>query len=98
MMLPDIEDPEVEFKKLKFNMESEFSGDDIDQSWWKEYFDKKLELEREKLKREQERHKDNMNFQKMALMLQEKVEKVKVEAINNLTNAITKLAEAKQKK
>lgn len=76
-------------------MDSELSSD-IDQGWWKEYFDKKLDLEKEKMKREQERHKDNMNFQKMALMLQEKVEKIKVDAINSLTTAITKLADTRR--
>lgn len=70
----------------------------MDQSWWKAFFDRKLELEREKMKLAQERHRDNMNFQKMALMLQERVEKVKVEAINSLTSAIAKLAEAKHNK
>lgn len=76
---------------------TEISDDEIDQSWWKEYFNKKLELEREKMKREQERHKDNMNYQKMALMMQERADKTKVEAINNLTNAISKLTEVRKK-
>lgn len=80
-------------------MDSELSSSaDIDASWWKDYFDKKLELEKEKMKKEQERHRDNMNFQKMALMLQEKVEKIKVDAINNLTTAITQLAETRSRK
>lgn len=79
-------------------MDSEQSNDELDQSWWKQYFERKLELDREKIKLAQERHKDNMNFQKMALMLQERVEKVKVEAISSLTSAIAKLAEAKYNK
>lgn len=100
--------PEIEYKKIKFepqtiietNLPSHVNDiDDIDDKlWWKDYLEKKLELDREKMKREQERHKDNMNFQKMTLMLQEKVEKIKVDAINNLTNAITKLAEQKHAK
>lgn len=65
----------------------------IDETWWKSYFEKKLELEREKLNKEEERHKDRMNFQKMALMLQERVEKVKVEAVNNLTKALLRIQE-----
>lgn len=65
----------------------------IDENWWKDYFERKLEMEREKMAKEDERHKDRMNFQKMAIMLQERMEKVKVEAINNLTNALLRVQE-----
>lgn len=65
----------------------------MDETWWKDYFEKKLALEREKMDKDEERHKDRMNFQKMALMLQERVEKVKVEAVNNLTKALIRLQE-----
>lgn len=65
----------------------------IDENWWKDYFERKLEMEREKMVKEDERHKDRMNFQKMAIMLQERMEKVKVEAINNLTNALLRVQE-----
>lgn len=68
----------------------------IDEVWWKSYFEKKLELEREKMKKEEERHKDRINFQKMALMLQERAEKLKVDAMNNLTTALLKLQDASQ--
>lgn len=67
------------------------TGAPMDEIWWKGYFDRKLELERERMQKEDERHKDRINFQKMALMLQERVEKIKVEAMNNLTNALLKL-------
>lgn len=104
--------PQVEYKKMKFEPQTIIETDDFpphlndinddnnddNTMWWKDYLAKKLELDKEKMRREQERHKDNMNFQKMTLMLQEKVEKIKVDAINNLTNAITKLAEQKTKK
>lgn len=66
----------------------------VDDSWWKSYFEQKLELERQRLEKEDERHKDRMNFQKMAIMLQERVEKIKVEAMNNLTNALLRLQES----
>lgn len=46
------------------------------------------------MEKEDERHKDRMNFQKMAIMLQERVEKIKVEAMNNLTNALLRLQES----
>lgn len=59
--------------------------------WMREYFQKKLELERERIKNEQDRHRDYMNFQKMTLMLQEKMEKNKVEALRSLTDAINRL-------
>lgn len=65
-----------------------------DDSWWKSYFEQKLELERKRMDKEDERHKDRMNFQKMAIMLQERVEKVKVEAMNNLTNALLRLQDS----
>lgn len=68
----------------------------IDENWWKEYFERKLELEREKIRKQDERHKDQMNFQKMAIMLQEKVEKIKVDAIHGLTNALIRLQESKK--
>lgn len=65
-----------------------------DETWWKNYFEKKLELEQKRMEKEEERHKDRMNFQKMAIMLQERVEKIKVEAMNNLTNALLRLQES----
>lgn len=68
----------------------------IDAVWWQSYFEKKLELEREKMRNEEERHKDRINFQKMALMLQERAEKLKVDAMNNLTTALLKLQDASQ--
>lgn len=69
----------------------------MDEAWWKNYFEKKLELEREKMNKDEERHKDRMNFQKMALMLQERVEKVKIEAVNNLTKALQRLQESSRR-
>lgn len=94
------------FKKFKFNSNQELRITDeadippgidngIDQNWWKDYFERKLELEREKIRKQDERHKDQMNFQKMAIMLQEKVEKIKVDAINSLTSALLRLEETK---
>lgn len=44
--------------------------------------------------KEDERHKDRMNFQKMAIMLQERVEKIKVESMNALTNALLRLQDS----
>lgn len=70
------------------------SSNSFDDNWWKSYFDNKLELERKRMDKEDERHKDRMNFQKMAIMLQERVEKVKVEAMNNLTNALLRLQDS----
>lgn len=68
----------------------------IDENWWKNYFEQKLKLERKRMEKEDERHKDRMNFQKMAIMLQERVEKIKIEAINNLTNALLRLQESEK--
>lgn len=66
----------------------------FDDTWWRNYFEQKLDLERKRMEKEDERHKDRMNFQKMAIMLQERVEKIKVEAMNNLTNALLRLQES----
>lgn len=90
-----------EFKRKKEMINDSMSNianqTTIDETWWKNYFERKMELEREKLAKEDERHKDRMNFQKMAIMLQERVEKVKVESMNNLTNALLRLQEASAK-
>lgn len=94
MQLHEVDEEKEDFKKFKFNPENEFNGH-TDGNWWKDYFEQKLELEREKLQKEQERHKDNLNLQKLLLTQ----DKLKVEAINSLTSAIkeyTRLAEAKQ--
>lgn len=64
-----------------------------DDSGWKNYFEQKLELQRQQMQKEDERHKDHMNFQKMVIMLQERIEKNKIEAMNNLTNALLQLQE-----
>lgn len=96
-----------EYKKFKLNVDHDMRMSDatdtppgipssIDENWWKEYFERKLELEREKIRKQDERHKDQMNFQKMAIMLQEKVEKIKVDAIHGLTNALIRLQESKK--
>lgn len=66
-----------------------------DEKWWRDYLERKLDMEKEKMRREEDRHRDLMNFRKMSIMLQEKTEKVKVDALNGLTTAITKLLEAK---
>lgn len=66
----------------------------MDENWWKGYFEQKLDLERKRMEKEEQRHLDRMNFQKMAIMLQERVEKIKVEAMNNLTNALLRLQES----
>lgn len=97
MQLHEVDEEKEGFKKFKFNPEEEFSNcnGDADRNWWKDYFEQKLELEKDKLQKEHERHKDNLSFQKMVLIQ----DKLKVEAINSLTSAIkeyTRLAEAKQ--
>lgn len=74
-------------------VQSNGASHSVDESWWKNYFEKKLELERKRMEKEDERHKDRMNFQKMAIMLQERVEKIKIEAMKNLTNALLRLQE-----
>ncbi|XP_037034643.1 trihelix transcription factor GT-3b isoform X2 [Bradysia coprophila] len=97
MQLHEVDEEKQDYKKFKFSPEEELSNcnGESDRNWWKDYFEQKLELEKEKLQKEHERHKDNLNFQKMVLVQ----DKLKVEAINSLTSAIkeyTRLVEAKQ--
>ncbi|XP_005186173.2 uncharacterized protein LOC101899189 [Musca domestica] len=68
------------------------------QSWWQDYFDRKLQVEREKIELQKEMHRDLMQFNKMSLLQQEKIERIKIEAINNLTSTLQKLVEVKYKK
>lgn len=73
------------------------SSSPSDEKWWRDYLERKLDLEREKMRRDDDRHRDLMNFNKMSLMAQEKSTKIKVEAINGLTDAIMKVIETKFK-
>ncbi|XP_061389881.1 uncharacterized protein LOC133325072 [Musca vetustissima] len=68
------------------------------QSWWQDYFDRKLQVEREKIEMQKEMHRELMQFNKMSLLQQEKIERIKIEAINNLTSTLQKLVEVKYKK
>ncbi|XP_073835701.1 uncharacterized protein [Musca autumnalis] len=68
------------------------------QSWWQDYFDRKLQVEREKIELQKEMHRELMQFNKMSLLQQEKIERIKIEAINNLTSTLQKLVEVKYKK
>lgn len=64
---------------------------DTNSPWIRDYLQRKLELERERIKNQQDRHRDRMNFQKMTLMVQEKMEKSKVEALRSLIDVINRL-------
>ncbi|XP_053965442.1 uncharacterized protein LOC128867889 [Anastrepha ludens] len=77
---------------LEGNMEQEES------QWWKDYFERKLEVEREKIQCQKELHREQMQFHKMSLLQQEKIERLKIDAINSLTATLQKLVEAKNRK
>lgn len=66
--------------------------------WWQEYFERKLQVERDKIELQKEMHQELMQFNKMSLLQQEKIERVKIEAINSLTSTLQKLVEVKYKK
>lgn len=66
--------------------------------WWQDYFERKLQMERDKIDLQKEMHRDLMQFNKMSLLQQEKIERIKIEAINNLTSTLQKLVEVKCKK
>lgn len=96
----DENDDIMEAKRMRFNLDTEFppmASEDLESMWWKDYFEKRLELDRERMKRQHDRHKELIGMQKAALMMNEKSEKAKVEAINNLTNAINRMVDAKSR-
>ncbi|KAI8118141.1 hypothetical protein FF38_02645 [Lucilia cuprina] len=66
--------------------------------WWQEYFERKLQVERDKIELQKEMHRELMQFNKMSLLQQEKIERVKIEAINSLTSTLQKLVEVKYNK
>lgn len=49
----------------------------IDGGWMKNYYERNLEQQRQQIQEENERHEDDMNFQKITIMLQERIEKTK---------------------
>lgn len=67
------------------------------ESWWKEYLEQKLDVEREKIDLQREMHRDMMAFNKMSLIQQEKLERIKIEAINSLTGTLQKFVEVKNR-
>lgn len=67
-------------------------------TWWQDYFERKLQVERDKMELQKEMHKELMQFNKMSLLQQEKIERVKIEAINSLTSTLQKLVEVKYNK
>lgn len=67
------------------------------ENWWKEYLEQKLDVEREKIDLQREMHRDMMAFNKMSLIQQEKLERIKIEAINSLTGTLQKFVEVKNR-
>ncbi|KAH8407549.1 hypothetical protein KR222_005265, partial [Zaprionus bogoriensis] len=68
------------------------SSDDV---WWKDYFERKLDVEREKIELQRSLHREQVQIQKMSLVQQERIERMKIDAINSLTATLQKLVEAK---
>ena len=66
--------------------------------WWQDYFERKLQVERDKIELQKEMHRELMQFNKMSLLQQEKIERIKIEAINSLTSTLQKLVEVKYKR
>lgn len=67
------------------------------ENWWKEYLEQKLDIEREKVDLQRQMHRDMMSFNKMSLIQQEKLERIKIEAINSLTGTLQKFVEVKNR-
>lgn len=66
-----------------------------DDAWWKDYFDRKLDVEREKMELHRSLQREQVQIQKMSLVQQERIERMKIDAINSLTATLQKLVEAK---
>ncbi|XP_065367948.1 uncharacterized protein LOC135960559 isoform X2 [Calliphora vicina] len=79
------------------NSEMYAAGGGSGSEWWQEYFERKLQVERDKIELQKEMHRELMQFNKMSLLQQEKIERVKIEAINSLTSTLQKLVEVKYK-
>ncbi|XP_017866994.1 PREDICTED: putative uncharacterized protein DDB_G0294196 isoform X3 [Drosophila arizonae] len=66
-----------------------------DDIWWKDYFERKLDVEREKMELQRSLQREQLQIQKMSLVQQERIERMKIDAINSLTATLQKLVEAK---
>ncbi|XP_064547905.1 PH domain-containing protein DDB_G0275795 isoform X1 [Drosophila montana] len=66
-----------------------------DDAWWKDYFERKLDVEREKMELQRSLQREQVQIQKMSLVQQERIERMKIDAINCLTATLQKLVEAK---
>lgn len=64
-------------------------------AWWKDYFERKLDVEREKIELQRSLQHEQVQIQKMSLVQQERIERMKIDAINSLTATLQKLVEAK---
>ncbi|KAH8291239.1 hypothetical protein KR054_009907 [Drosophila jambulina] len=71
------------------------AGSASDDIWWKDYFERKLEVEREKMELQRNLQQEQVQIQKMSLVQQERIERMKIDAINSLTATLQKLVEAK---
>lgn len=81
-----------------FNEYLDLHSQDSHSAWWKDYFERKLQVEREKIQLQKDMHRDLMTFNRTTLMQNEKIERVKIDAINNLTNTLQKYMETKNRK
>lgn len=61
-----------------------------DDMWWRNYLNRKLDLDKEKMRQADEQHRDLIKMRKLEIFTKEKSDKLKIEAIQELTNAITK--------
>ncbi|XP_041449245.1 putative mediator of RNA polymerase II transcription subunit 26 isoform X2 [Drosophila obscura] len=66
-----------------------------DNIWWKDYFERKLDVEREKIDLQRSMQREQVQIQKMSMVQQERIERMKIDAINSLTGTLQKLVEAK---
>ncbi|XP_017145885.1 putative uncharacterized protein DDB_G0294196 [Drosophila miranda] len=66
-----------------------------DDVWWRDYFERKLDLEREKIDLQRSLQREQVQIQKMSMVQQERIERMKIDAINSLTGTLQKLVEAK---
>lgn len=63
-----------------------------DDKWWRDYLNRKLDLETQKMQNEDEYRRDLLKLRRQEILSKEKHDKLKVDAIVSLTEAIAKYA------
>lgn len=66
-------------------------GGAADDRWWRSYLDRKLDLEKRKMQQDDEHHRDLLKLRRLEILSKEKHDKLKVDALRELTGAISRM-------